>query len=366
MLAPAYTGAMPAHPIDWSQLWYPGPARRFSAAEMARAGAQAPSATLKAVALANTAVLAFVTLQLAPSRFTAVLTGLIAAMAALSWMGARWLWWQPWRGPLWRATAAVTIAMVLLALGVRWRTEDIELRRWLAGALVVGSLLASLSLWFLAVWRSHQIEARLRELDERERAAEMARQLLAAQIQPHFLFNSLAALSHWVQTKDDRAAPLLEALTGYLRATLPLFQRQLLSLGEEVDAVRRYLQVMQLRLGGRLQVQIDVPQALHGVPLPPGVLLTLVENAIEHGIEPQLRGGTVRVAARQLDACVQVEVLDDGPGPLPDVAEGLGLSNARARLGQAFGALASLQLQRHEPAGSCVRLRLPLAQASSP
>jgi LytS/YehU family sensor histidine kinase len=107
--------------------------------------------------------------------------------------------------------------------------------------------LVSLGWWFLTLYRAHQIEGRLRELAERERAVALAGQLMAAQIQPHFLFNSLASLQHWVQTQDPRAAPMLEALTGFLRATLPLFNRPSLTLGEELQAVRSYLQVMQAR-----------------------------------------------------------------------------------------------------------------------
>ena len=91
-------------------------------------------------------------------------------------------------------------------------------------------MLVSLGWWFLTLYRAHQIEGRLRELAERDRAVALAGQLMAAQIQPHFLFNSLASLQHWVQTQDPRAAPMLEALTDFLRATLPLFNRPALTL----------------------------------------------------------------------------------------------------------------------------------------
>jgi hypothetical protein len=121
------------------------------------------------------------------------------------------------------------------------------------------NLLAARGFGFCA----HQIEARLRELAEQQRALDMARQLAAAQIQPHFLYNALASLQHWVQAKDDRAAPMLAALTGFLRATLPLFNRERLALGDEAEAARQYLAVMQLRLGERLRASVTIDPAAH-------------------------------------------------------------------------------------------------------
>ncbi|MFN0184995.1 MAG: sensor histidine kinase [Aquabacterium sp.] len=345
--------------IDWSQLWYPGPARRFSAAEMASAGAEPPGATLKLVVLANAAFMGFMMLQFAPAPHTAVLTAVLTALVLLTGAAAQWLWWRPWRGPLFKVSVLLVLCLITLALAVRLRVPDLALRSWLAGILAGGSVLGCLLLWFLAVWRSHQIEARLAELSERERAADMARQLLAAQIQPHFIFNTLAALKHWVDTKDDRAPVLLEAFSGYLRATLPLFQRRRLPLADEADAVRRYLQVMQLRLGERLRHAVDIAPDVMQARLPPGLLLTLVENAIAHGVEPQLRGGTVAVQADAVGGALQIEVRDDGPGPAPAAREGTGLTNLRARLAWAYGDQASFELVAGT-AGTCARLRLPL------
>jgi LytS/YehU family sensor histidine kinase len=208
----------------------------------------------------------------------------------------------------------------------------------------------------LTVFRVQQIEARLRELADQDAALRLQTRLAAAQIQPHFLFNTLASLQHWVDTGDARAAPLLRDFTAYLRATLPMFERELQPLADEVEMVRRYLAIMQARLGARLGFTLDVPAGLQA-QVPPGIVLTLVENAIAHGVEPQLRGGQVAVAARHDGAQLVLTVHDDGPGLAPGWAEGVGLANTRRRLANAFPA-ATLTLADAHP-GCTATLTIP-------
>ena len=339
--------------VDWSQLWYPGPTRVFTAEEMARAGADAPSATLKSVVMVNVALLGFMMLQLAPPHATALLTAQIAGIAMLAGAVSLRLWRQPHRRPLARlSTLAIALILVLtIPLALHFK-GDPAIERWVL-ALGVGSCTSLSIVWlFLTLYRSHQIASRLREQDEQQRALDMARQLAAAQIQPHFLFNSLASLQHWVQTKDDRAAPLLQSLTGFLRATLPLFNRERLALGDEAQAAREYLAVMQLRLGERLRYTLDISPEAAATQVPPGLLLTLVENAVEHGVMPSLSGAEVRVTARCEQGRLHLSVSDTGPGLPAEPTEGVGLTNSRARLRQAFGPEARLTLD-NAPAGGC-------------
>jgi signal transduction histidine kinase len=330
--------------IDWSQLWYPGPKRPFSAEEMARAGGDSPSPTLLTVSGVNFATIAFVVLQIAPAQHTARATGALVAMLLMAWLSLRWLWWRPWRKPLAQVQIVSATTLVLLALAARSVWPDRADRELMSAVLAIGTGLLILTQWFLVVWRAGQIEGRLREQAEREKAIEMARRLSAAQLEPHFLFNTLASVQHWVQTKDNRAAPLLSALTGYLRATLPLFNRPLLPAGEELQVVQHHLQIMQLRMGDRLQWTLDVPADLHAVQLPPGVLLTLVENAIQHGLEPQLRGGSLHISGHKDAGRAVFEITDNGPGPPPDMQDGVGLANIRERLRLACGAGAALEI----------------------
>jgi hypothetical protein len=352
--------------IDWSQLWYPGPTRVFTPAELARAGGDAPSRTLVAMALINMALLSMAVLQAAPPRLTALLTGLLAAAAVAALLLGRRLWRDPTRRRLTHYSVALGGAAGLLVGFSGWRIDDSLERRWAAVVCVGAALLVTLALLFIALYRAHQIAARLAELDERERRADMARQLAQAQIQPHFLFNSLASLQHWVQTKDDRAAPLLDALGGFLRATLPLFDRRLLRVDEEADAVRQYLAVMQLRLGQRLTWSVNVEPAAAAALLPPGLLLTLVENAIEHGVQRSLAGAEVRLHAQARGTRLAVEVRDSGPGPAAQAGDGVGLANARARLAQAFGADAVLTLSARPEGGCSARIECPFTTTSLP
>ena len=346
-------------PIDWSQLWYPGRRQPFTPAEMAQAGSDAPSPTLVAVAGVNFALVAFVALQLAPSLQSARLGAAFAALAVLGTAMARWLWWRPWRKPLMQVQMSLALFMVVGALVIRWRLPDRADREAVTLTLGIGIGLLVIVSWFLVVWRAHTIEARLREQAEREKSIEMARRLAAAQIEPHFLFNTLASVQHWVQTKDDRAAPLLAALTGYLRATLPLFKHDLLRAGDELVAVQRYLEVMQARMGARLRFTLDVEPGMERALLPPGLLLTLVENAVAHGLEPQLAGGRIMLRARHAGDEAVFEVLDDGAGPAPDMHDGVGLANARQRLALSGGAAARLHIGAAAGGGCRAEIRLP-------
>jgi LytS/YehU family sensor histidine kinase len=309
-------------------------------------------------------------LQDAPDGELARLTALLAAICVADYRAGMWLWRRPTRRRLMVATLVCMGLFAAFAFGVRWRVPAGPARDWLIYTGAGACSLSAIAFWFVTVYRAQQIEARLRELDERDRAIALARQLATAQIQPHFLFNSLASLQHWVDTRDDRAGPMLASLTGYLRATLPLFERHALTLGEELEAVRRYLEVMQARLGARLRFTIDAEPATLAIALPPGVLLTLVENAVEHGVSPQLAGGLVRVSACVAsDGVLCLEVVDDGPGLPPGGAVGgpghVGLANTRARLAQAFGEQASLTLANAPDGGCSATLRLPVVPSPS-
>jgi signal transduction histidine kinase len=350
---------MSSKPIDWSQLWYPGRRQPFTPDEMARAGADGPSRTLLALLLVNVLMLMLALALLAPEgqgqSMSAAFVMLTALGAALGW----WLWWRPWRQPLMLAELGVMAGMLLAALLLRQLLPDRESRGGLAFVIGAGTTTVVFLLWFLVVWRAQQIEARLAALAEREQAIEMARRLAAAQLEPHFLFNTLASLQHWVDTRDERASPLLTALTGYLRATLPLFKQPTLPLSDELVAVERYLQVMQARLGARLAWQIDIEPALRALPLPSGALLTLVENAVQHGIEPSLRGGTVQLRARRRGAWAELEVADNGAGLPAQPADGVGLANVRQRLSLLGGPGAALALAPGPDGGCIARLTLP-------
>ena len=346
--------------IDWRQLWCPGPSRVFTPAEMAAAGSDAPSPTLVVAAGINAATVVFVALQLAPPEETARITAAFVALAVMATSAARFLWSHPTRRRLLQVSLGIAAAMVLLVLGARWRIADAGQLHGVALTIGIGSALLVTMLWFLVVWRSQQIEGRLREQTEREKAIEMARRLTGAQLEPHFLFNTLASVQHWVQTRDERASTLLQALTGYLRATLPLFDRPLLATGLERVAVERYLQVMQARLGeDRLAWRVDIDADAAVALLPPGILLTLVENAVVHGVEPLLAGGSIELRGRRDGGDVVFDIVDNGPGPGTSPVDGVGLANVRERLALVSGTGSRLDLAAMPGGGCHAQVRLP-------
>lgn len=318
----------------WSQWIYPGPTRVFTPAELARGGGQPWPVALERYVLFNAVVLLGMGFAIEPRREATWMFSAGLVMTVLGLAVGRWLWRKPTRQRL--NVASLTAGLLfwlgfLAAVGLLGRDAARSAARdvvphlsWIFVAMVS-------AWWALAVYRAQQIEARLRELAEQDAALRLQTRLAAAQIQPHFLFNTLASLQHWVDTRDGRAAPLLRDFTAYLRATLPMFERELQPLADEIEMVRRYLAIMQARLGPRLQFAIDLPAGLDA-QLPPGLVLTLVENAVAHGIEPQLRGGRIDVAARRQGDRLVIRVRDDGPGLAPGWTEGVGLSNTRRRL----------------------------------
>ena len=228
---------------------------------------------------------------------------------------------------------------------------------WIAGcALGVGLIVALGALVrerdALARSQALQFEIERGRLERQALDARLA--VLTAQIEPHFLFNTLANVQTLVDSGSPRAAPVLKSLIAYLRAAMPRLQEGHLSvLRDELDLVRAYLDLMHLRMPDRLEVQIDVDPALLEVRFPPMALLTLVENAVRHGIDPSEQGGRIEVRGT-LDAATRracVWVADTGVGLRNDERAGIGLENARERLRGAFGADARLELLPYAPRG---------------
>jgi LytS/YehU family sensor histidine kinase len=223
--------------------------------------------------------------------------------------------------------------------------------------------------WGIAQVRRQVLERALTQArleQERDAAARQAAQaqlrLLQGQIRPHFIFNTLSAVQHWVDTADPRGGPLLRALTAFLRGSTEALGKEDIRLADEVELMRHYLGVMQARLGPRLRFRLEVAPAAAAQLLPPGLLLTLVENAVEHGISRSLQGGDVALQADCADGWLTIDISDSAgllPGTLQD---GVGLANCRERLRHRYGAAASLELLLHE-GRSVARLRLPLDAA---
>jgi signal transduction histidine kinase len=205
------------------------------------------------------------------------------------------------------------------------------------------------------------------ERSELERQALDARlHLLRAQVAPHFLFNTLANVQALVDAGSPHASAVLRSLTAYLRAAVPMLHESAATIERELQLVRPYLELMQMRMPDRLEYVIDVDPSTLTLRCPPTTLLTLVENAVRHGIDPSEQGGRIDVdVARVGERCV-IRVSDTGAG-LHQSTEGLGsgLTTVRERLRLIFGNAADLRLTANDPRGAVAEIDMP-AQAGTP
>ena len=203
--------------------------------------------------------------------------------------------------------------------------------------------------------------AAARRLQAEKRAAEAQLRLLQGQIEPHFLFNTLANVSSLMDDDVPRAKLMLETFTDYLRASLGSLRRTDATLGGELDLVGHYLELMVTRMEDRLRYTVVCDPNLRDVALPPFLLQPLVENALHHGLEPKVEGGSIQVSAKRVGTELVLDVLDDGMGP--DVTRrrpgaGMALANVRERLQVQYGAAATLTLTPANP-GMRATIRMP-------
>jgi hypothetical protein len=209
------------------------------------------------------------------------------------------------------------------------------------------------------------------EMAEREslkrQVSEAKMQMMQAQVEPHFLFNTLASIDHLIETDPPRASTMQKNLIQYLRAALPQMRENVTDLGRETDLVRAYLEILKVRMEERLQVSFEVPKGLRSADFPPMMLQSLVENAIKHGLEPKDEGGRLDVAAEIVHGDLQVSVADTGlgfsPGGASTSGTGVGLTNIRERLKLLYGDKASLVIEANlvdgVPLGTRVTIAVP-------
>lgn len=208
-----------------------------------------------------------------------------------------------------------------------------------------------------------------RRRDEQRAAAQTATEkeltvarlnLLHAQVEPHFLYNTLASAQYLTRSEPAQADKMLGHLIQYLRHSLPSTDEALSTIGDELERTRAYLEIIRIRMGARLALEVDVPDALRAIALPPMMLQTLVENAIKHGLEPKPGGGTVWILARRDGGTVTITVADNGCGfSNATSGTGIGLKNVRERLRLIYGTDASLSVVANAPEGIAATLTVP-------
>jgi hypothetical protein len=236
------------------------------------------------------------------------------------------------------------------------------------GAFLIG---LCISVFFLLRFREARAAEALHKAESErlllsKHAMESELKLMQAQIEPHFLFNTLASVQFLTETDPPQASRLLGHLLAYLRAALPKMRSTSATLGQEIEFAEAYLNILQMRMGSRLDFGIDVPDALRTHPFPPVLLISIVENAVTHGLEPLAAGGHVTIAARQDHDVLRVTVTDTGIG-LSGVSRpgrGVGLLNVRERLAALFGARGRFVLEDAAPRGARATIEIPLEAAA--
>jgi signal transduction histidine kinase len=296
------------------------------------------------------------------SGLVLLLTMACADAAAVAWRLAR--------------RQSLMLGVGLVAAGA---ALSVVLRVWLAGtstraAADSGYLLGVWLTWAMFGAMAYTLFCLAREDDQqrrRLREAERAQQQLGArmlqarlsalqaQIEPHFLFNTLANVRRLYETTPSRGREMLACLIDYLRAALPSMRSADSTLKRELELARSFLTILQMRMGDRLQFSIGAGSDLLEAQMPPMVLPTLVENAVKHGLGPLPEGGRIDIQAWRSGEQLVVEVRDSGAGLSGSGGSGVGLANTRSRLSGLYGSGASLQLASATPRGVVATLRLP-------
>ena len=205
-------------------------------------------------------------------------------------------------------------------------------------------------------------QRRLNEVEREKREVEAHLRLLQAQIEPHFLFNTLANVSSLIEVDAAQARRLLDRLNDWLRVALARTRNESTTLDDELTLLENYLQILQMRFGSRLRWHVEVTEAVRAIKFPPMLLQPLVENAIRHGIEPKLGGGKLTISAKIEQGLLHLRVDDDGAGFNDNASgTGAGLENIRARLLVLYGSAAKLTLQTNEVGGVSSILELPVS-----
>jgi nitrate/nitrite-specific signal transduction histidine kinase len=289
-----------------------------------------------------------------------VVPGFVACTTLL--LAARWLRWAGAVALLLAATGAAAWAVLPAYQSVlaAWDVHALPDQQLLACVIGVNVAVLGLPLWFA---RTRARAQQLADLRTAALAAEL--KALQAQVEPHFLYNTLANTRYLARHQPPRAVEMLEHLIAYLHSALPDMRSQISTLGREFELAGHYLALMAIRFGERLQYRLDCPPALAAMTMSPLLLMTLVENAVRHGVEP--KPGTVRIAVTAMchDEVLTIVVADDGAGPgEATLGSGVGLRNLRERLQALFGTRAGFVLRRTGEGLTEAVLTLPAAAAT--
>ncbi len=240
-------------------------------------------------------------------------------------------------------------------------------------AVIGGITIALIMLFFPILFISkgvisvnRRLKNRAAKSEQKAQQADLTKQLMEAklaamqaQIEPHFLFNTLASVQHLIETDPPAAAKMQNNLIKYLRAAIPQMRESSTTLGREAEQAHAYLDILKMRMGDRLSYEINIPDALQSLAFPPMMVPTLVENAIKHGLEPKLEGGKISVNATVVGDKLRVSVVDTGNGFSNKPGAGVGLENIRERLKALYGDKAAFVIMPNLPNGTVASIEIP-------
>ena len=205
-------------------------------------------------------------------------------------------------------------------------------------------------------------EERIKRLFSEKLALEADLKRLQAQVEPHFLFNTLSNIVSLMESDPAKAKSMQLDLIRYLRTALGRSRDKVTTLGQEADLIQAYLDIFKIRMGERLHYTIDIPGSLKALPLAPMLLQPIVENALLHGLEPKIEGGTINIRAQKREGGVSIEISDNGNGMVDHHPSGVGLTNVKQRLAQLYGKQGRLVIRENRPCGVTVSVDLPIAE----
>ena len=282
-----------------------------------------------------------------------------SGVVVLWWRFFDWLAVVPWK------TLAIVCVLLLILMGGLLDAPQVA----------VTFILASLIIKVMAGGK-HSADVAARQAVERAEKEQLERtaleahlEALQAQIEPHFLFNTLASIDQLILTDPPRASRMQQSLIRYLRAAMPQMRASGAgarpTLGQQVDLSRSFLEIMAVRMEDRLQSVTSVPDGLKSAVFPSMMLQTLVENSIRHGLEPKAEGGRLEIRAEIVDGQLSVQVCDTGMGFAPNSKGGVGLANIRERLKVMYKDRAELVISVPAEGGTCATIRVPYEVAAT-
>ncbi|MEO8303989.1 MAG: histidine kinase [Betaproteobacteria bacterium] len=284
-----------------------------------------------------------------PSETKQALRGIGNAIVVLWWRFFDWLAIVPWK-----TLALVSVLGLILASLLKWQQPFLF--------VIVASLITKV---VAGGKRSAELTAsqatKRAETEQLERTVLEARmEALQAQIEPHFLFNTLASIDQLIQTDPPRASKMQQSLIRYLRSAMPQMRDgSRPTLGQQVNLSTAFLEIMAVRMEERLEPVVNVPEGLKSAVFPSMMLQTLVENAIKHGLEPKAAGGKLEISAEIVDGQLGVHVQDNGMGFMPKNDAGVGLANIRERLKALYNGRAELAITVPPAGGTCATIKVP-------